>query len=103
MANKRILKKDLNYVLGDIIEAVYVWQFANPAKDDTESENIIDEAESDLLIERVLLETLINIPGASRKLVSEAKLDLGDNTKGSNPDSVKYFDRVLGILIYFSR
>jgi len=44
MANKRILKKDLNYVLGDIIEAVYVWQFANPAKDDTESEKIIDEA-----------------------------------------------------------
>jgi hypothetical protein len=44
MANKRILKKDLNYVLGDIIEAVYVWQFANPAKDDKESEKIIDEA-----------------------------------------------------------
>jgi benzoyl-CoA reductase/2-hydroxyglutaryl-CoA dehydratase subunit BcrC/BadD/HgdB len=44
MANKRILKKDLNYVLGDIIEAVYVWQFANPEKDDKESEKIIDEA-----------------------------------------------------------
>ena len=44
MANKRVLKKDLNYVLGDIIEAVYVWQFANPAKDDKESEKIIDEA-----------------------------------------------------------
>ena len=44
MANKRILKKDLNYVLGDIIEAVYVWQFANPEKDDKESEKLIDEA-----------------------------------------------------------
>ncbi|MFD2823230.1 hypothetical protein ACFS5M_06085 [Lacinutrix iliipiscaria] len=44
MANKRILKKDINYVLGDIIEAVYVWQFANPEKDDKESEKIIDEA-----------------------------------------------------------
>lgn len=44
MANKRILKKDLNYVLGDIIEAVYDWQFANPEKDDKESEKIIDEA-----------------------------------------------------------
>jgi len=44
MANKRILKKDINYVLGDIIEAVYVWQFANPAKDDKASEKIIDEA-----------------------------------------------------------
>jgi hypothetical protein len=26
MANKRDLKKDINYVLGDIIEAVYVWE-----------------------------------------------------------------------------
>lgn len=44
MANKRDLKKDINYVLGDIIEAVYVWEFANPDKDTKESEKIIDEA-----------------------------------------------------------
>lgn len=44
MANKRILKKDINYVLGDIIEAVYVWEFANPDKDTKGSEKIIDEA-----------------------------------------------------------
>ncbi|MCX7547643.1 hypothetical protein OS188_06715 [Xanthomarina sp. F1114] len=44
MANKRDLKKDINYVLGDIIEAVYVWEYANKSKDNKKSEAIIDEA-----------------------------------------------------------
>lgn len=44
MANVRNLKKDINYVLGDIIEAVYVWEFANTDKDTKASEAIIDEA-----------------------------------------------------------
>ncbi|WP_044403547.1 hypothetical protein [Lacinutrix sp. Hel_I_90] len=44
MANKRDLKKDINYVLGDIIEAVYVWEYSNPSKDAKDSEKIIDDA-----------------------------------------------------------
>ena len=44
MANKRDLKKDINYVLGDIIEAVYVWEYSNADKDTKKSEAIIDEA-----------------------------------------------------------
>ncbi len=44
MANKRDLKKDINYVLGDIIEAVYVWELSNPEKETKNSEAIIDEA-----------------------------------------------------------
>ena len=44
MANKRDLKKDINYVLGDIIEAVYVWEYTNTDKDTKKSEAIIDEA-----------------------------------------------------------
>jgi len=44
MANKRDLKKDINYVLGDIIEAVYVWELANAEKPTKESDAIIDEA-----------------------------------------------------------
>ena len=44
MANKRDLKKDINYVLGDIIEAVYVWEIANGKKPTKESESIIDDA-----------------------------------------------------------
>lgn len=44
MANKRDLKKDINFVLGDIIEAVYVWELTNPGKDNKDGEAIIDEA-----------------------------------------------------------
>ena len=44
MANKRDLKKDINYVLGDIIEAVYIWELANAEKPTKESDAIIDEA-----------------------------------------------------------
>jgi len=44
MANKRDLKKDINYVLGDIIEAVYVWEYSNADVDPKKSEAIIDEA-----------------------------------------------------------
>ena len=43
MANVRDLKKDINYVLGDIIEAVYVWEYTNTDKDTKKSEAIIDE------------------------------------------------------------
>ncbi|MCB0446754.1 MAG: hypothetical protein KDD03_04440 [Gelidibacter sp.] len=44
MANVRNLKKDINYVIGDIIEAVYVWEYSNTDKDTKKSEAIIDEA-----------------------------------------------------------
>ncbi|WP_435137860.1 hypothetical protein [Formosa sp. A9] len=44
MANVRDLKKDINYVLGDIIEAVYVWEYANTDKGTEQSEAIIDDA-----------------------------------------------------------
>ncbi len=44
MANKRDLKKDINYVLGDIIEAVYVWELSHAEKPTKGSDAIIDEA-----------------------------------------------------------
>lgn len=44
MASIRDLKKDINYVFGDIIEAVYIWELSNPKKDTKKSEAIIDEA-----------------------------------------------------------
>ena len=55
MANVRNLKKDINYVLGDIIEAVYVWEYNNTDKDTKKSEAIIDEAieKFDALIAKV--------------------------------------------------
>ncbi len=44
MANVRDLKKDINYVLGDIIEAVYIWELTNADKDNKKAEAIIDDA-----------------------------------------------------------
>ena len=62
MANVRNLKKDINYVLGDIIEAVYIWEYANADKDTKKSEAIIDEAISafDELIEKVNAKNIDN-------------------------------------------
>lgn len=55
MANVRDLKKDINYVLGDIIGAVDVWKYENAGKDTKKGEAIIDEviATFDELIAKV--------------------------------------------------
>jgi len=62
MASIKNLKKDINYVLGDIIEAVYVWELTNPGKDTQKSEAVIDEAISifDELITKVNLKDIEN-------------------------------------------
>ena len=44
MASIRDLKKDINYVLGDIIEAVYIVEAANGKQDSKEGAKIIDGA-----------------------------------------------------------
>lgn len=44
MASIRDLKKDINYVLGDIIEAVYVWEVANKQSNSKAGSEIIDKA-----------------------------------------------------------
>ncbi|MGY5847745.1 hypothetical protein ACW6QP_10035 [Salegentibacter sp. HM20] len=44
MASKRLLKRDVNYVMGDIIEAAYIHQLANPKEDTQKTEAIVDEA-----------------------------------------------------------
>ncbi|THD65652.1 hypothetical protein E7Z59_13745 [Robertkochia marina] len=43
MASIRDLKKDINYVLGDIIEAVYIWELTADNKDAQKGDAIIDE------------------------------------------------------------
>ncbi len=72
MANVRDLKKDINYVLGDIIEAVYVWEYSNTDKDTKQSEAIIDEAivTFDELIAKVNIKHIEN-PKAHFKSVNE--------------------------------
>ncbi|WP_034040642.1 hypothetical protein [Wocania ichthyoenteri] len=71
MANVRNLKKDINYVLGDIIEAVYVWEYANTDKDTKKSEAIIDEAIEtfDILIAKVNAKDIEN-PKAHFKAIN---------------------------------
>jgi hypothetical protein len=55
MSNVRNLKKDINYVLGDIIEAVYLWEMATTGKPTETSNAVIDEALDtfDKLIQKV--------------------------------------------------
>ena len=55
MASIKNLKKDINYVLGDIIEECYAWELMNPTDDKKKSEAIIDEAivTFDALIDKV--------------------------------------------------
>ena len=47
MANRRTLKRDINYIFGDIIEAAYLHQVTQPNEDPAKSEEIVDEAISD--------------------------------------------------------
>lgn len=73
MANVRNLKKDINYVLGDIIEAVYVWEYANTDKDTKNSEAIIDEAIAtfDELIEKINTKNVENKKAHFKSITAE--------------------------------
>ncbi|MES2543984.1 MAG: hypothetical protein V4548_03800 [Bacteroidota bacterium] len=55
MANVKNLKKDINYVLGDIIEAVYLYEIATTGQPTPETNALIDEAIAsfDVLITKV--------------------------------------------------
>jgi len=55
MASVKNLKKDINYILGDVIEECYTWELLNPKADKKASEAIIDDAISafDTLIEMI--------------------------------------------------
>ncbi|MCK5782570.1 MAG: hypothetical protein KAH10_08260 [Flavobacteriales bacterium] len=44
MASKRILKKNVNYLFGDLIDECYLWMLVNPEKDDKKATAIVDEA-----------------------------------------------------------
>jgi hypothetical protein len=78
MANVRDLKKDINYVLGDIIEAVYVWEYSNTDKDTKKSEAIIDEAIEtfDELIAKVNAKNVEN-PKSHFKAINQELEDKG--------------------------
>jgi hypothetical protein len=78
MASIRDLKQDINYVLGDIIEAALISQAAQPEKD-AEAEKIIDDsiATFDDLIARV------NDKKAEKRAVHLKQVRADLETKGS--------------------
>jgi len=55
MGSIKNLKKDINYVLGDIIEECYTWELENPKSDAKKTESIINESIEtfDSLIEKI--------------------------------------------------
>jgi ATP adenylyltransferase/5',5'''-P-1,P-4-tetraphosphate phosphorylase II len=55
MGSVKNLKKDINFVLGDIIEAVYIYEMTTSGKPSEKTNGIIDEAISsfDSLITKV--------------------------------------------------
>ena len=40
----KILKKEINNDIGDLIEEIYLWELSNPKGDLTKSEKLIEEA-----------------------------------------------------------
>ncbi|WP_350291301.1 hypothetical protein [uncultured Croceitalea sp.] len=62
MASVRDLKKDINFVLGDIIEAVYQWEATTENKDSDKGSKLIDGAISafDELMDKVHAKDVTN-------------------------------------------
>ena len=44
MPSIRLLKKEINNDIGDLIEEIYLWELSNPKSDLVKSEKLIDEA-----------------------------------------------------------
>ena len=62
MASVKNLKKDINYILGDVIEECYTWEILNPKADKKEAEAIIDDsiAAFDALIDMIHVKDVEN-------------------------------------------
>ena len=73
MASVKNLKKDINYVFSDIIEAVYIWEMTAQGKPTKESEALVDEAIAsfDGLIKKVNQSGVENKKDHYRKINAE--------------------------------
>jgi hypothetical protein len=80
MASIRILKKDINYVLGDIIEECYTWELLNPKADTKKSEAIIEEAITtfDALIDKINLRSVDKKKDHFKKIEAELEKKASD-------------------------
>lgn len=43
MASKRLLKKNINYLFGDLIDQCYLWELVNTDDKSNKAETIVDE------------------------------------------------------------
>ena len=86
MASIKNLKKDINYVLGDIIEECYVWELSNPKADTKKSEAIIDEAIEifDELIAKVHAKDIDNRKAHFKSISSDLELKASELLKKVN-------------------
>ena len=80
MASIKNLKKDINYVLGDIIEECYTWELLNPKTEAKDTDAIIDEAilAFDSLIEKVNIKNVENKKAHFKNLTLELEEKAGD-------------------------
>tara|TARA_B100000886_G_scaffold171560_1_gene117439 strand:+ start:1188 stop:1454 length:267 start_codon:yes stop_codon:yes gene_type:complete len=44
MPSIKLLKKDINNDIGDVIEEIYLWELSNPSGDLAKSEKLVEEA-----------------------------------------------------------
>jgi hypothetical protein len=80
MASIKNLKKDINYVLGDIIEECYTWEILNPDADKKATEAIIDEAIDafDALIDKVNAKNVENSKAHFKSINKELEQTAND-------------------------
>jgi GTPase len=73
MGSVKNLKKDINFVLGDIIEAVYVWEMTTSGKPTLESNALIEEAikSFDTLITKVNAKNVENKKAHFKQIENE--------------------------------
>jgi len=81
MANRRELKRNINHLLGDVIEECYNSLLSNEGKNEKEVEAIVDEAVdlADDLIAKVNSAKKLKNRSEVKKQFSDLKEKLGDN------------------------
>jgi hypothetical protein len=84
MANRRGLKKDINSLLGDVIEECYDSLLSNEGKNEKEVEAIVDDAVdlADDLLAKVNSAKKLKSRAETKKHFSEIKEELGDKVIG---------------------
>lgn len=84
MANRRELKRNINHLLGDVIEECYNSLLSNEGKNEKEVEAIVDQAVdlADDLIAKVNAAKKFKKRSEVKKQFSDVKEKLGDNVIG---------------------